>query len=201
MLPEPGRQASRLAHPPQRATMMRMHTAYIGMGANLPSHAGSPEATLARAAVQLESLGQVRHRSSLYSTEPIGFAQQPHFLNTVVALETDHSPRALLDALQAIEVLFGRDRSDGVDNGPRTLDLDILLFDDLIVHEPGLEIPHPRLAERAFVLVPLSEVAPHAIDPQTQKSIGLLLRDLHSSAMSHGGAVVPIHGRFWRAGR
>ena len=88
-----------------------MHTAYIGMGANLPGAAGSPEATLAAAVVRMEDLGQVTAKSSLYSTEPVGFADQPRFVNAVVALETSMAPHQLLDELLAIERHFGRDRS------------------------------------------------------------------------------------------
>jgi 2-amino-4-hydroxy-6-hydroxymethyldihydropteridine diphosphokinase len=136
-----------------------MRTAYIGMGGTLASWAGTPEATLAAAALRLESLGHVVRRSSLYSTEPVGFAEQPRFVNAVVALETDLAPRELLEGLLAIELEFGRDRSAGFVNGPRTLDLDILLFGDLEISEPDLDIPHPRLAERAFALIPLNEIA------------------------------------------
>ena len=150
------------------------------MGGNLASCAGEPEATLAAAALRLESLGKQVGRSSLYSTQPIGFADQPHFVNAVVALETDLKPQALLRSLLAIEQEFGRDRSSGIANGPRTLDLDILLIDDLILDEPELTIPHPRLAERAFVLVPLAEIAPTALDPSSQKTIGELLRLLQA---------------------
>ncbi len=104
-----------------------MLTAYIGMGSNQTSVAGSPEATLAASAERLRSLGHVACRSSLYSTEPVGFADQPRFLNTVVALETELEPRPLLEGLLAIEKEFGRDRSSGIPNGPRSLDLDILI--------------------------------------------------------------------------
>jgi len=119
-----------------------MRTAYIGMGGNLASWAGAPEATLAAAALRLESLGRVTSRSSLYSTAPVGFAAQPRFVNAVVALETELEPRELLDGLLAIEQEFGRDRAAGFANGPRTLDLDILLLGDLEIREPGLVIPH-----------------------------------------------------------
>ena len=103
-------------------------------------------------------------RSSLYNTEPVGFAEQPRFVNAVVALETELEPRALLNQLLEIEKEFGRDRSASIPNGPRTLDLDILLIGHLEINEPGLELPHPRLAERAFVLVPLHEIAPNLQD-------------------------------------
>src|SRR6516162_1100918 len=153
-----------------------MQTAYIGMGANLPSRAGQPEATLAAAGLRLESLGRVAARSSLYSTEPVGFADQPHFLNAVVMLETDLDPHALLEGLLRIELEFGRDRSAGNRNGPRTLDLDILVFGDLKISEPGLELPHPRMLERGFVMVPLAELASRYEMAKRQKTISQLLQ-------------------------
>jgi 2-amino-4-hydroxy-6-hydroxymethyldihydropteridine diphosphokinase len=127
-----------------------MRTAYIGMGGNLASCAGAPEATLSAAALRLESLGRVARRSSLYSTAPVGFAAQPRFVNAVLALETELEPRELLDGLLTIEKEFGRDRSAGIANGPRTLDLDILLLGDLEIRSPELLIPHPRLTQRAL---------------------------------------------------
>ncbi|MGA7859262.1 MAG: 2-amino-4-hydroxy-6-hydroxymethyldihydropteridine diphosphokinase [Terracidiphilus sp.] len=177
-----------------------MHTAYIGMGANLASQAGPPAATLAAALLRLEPYGRVVSCSSLYSTEPVGFAQQPRFTNAVVALDTDLIPRALLDALLAIEREFGRDRAAGIPNGPRTLDLDILLFGDLRISEPGLEIPHPRLAERAFVLIPLCEIAPQAVDPSHGKIVAQLLDALLQHDKSESDAVVQIRSELWRAG-
>src|ERR1035441_2185323 len=96
-----------------------MRTAFIGMGANLASWAGAPEATLAAAALRLETLGRVTSRSSLYSTTPVGFAEQPRFVNAVVALETALEARELLVGLLAIEQEFGRDRSAGIANGPQ----------------------------------------------------------------------------------
>jgi 2-amino-4-hydroxy-6-hydroxymethyldihydropteridine diphosphokinase len=175
-----------------------MLTAYIGMGANLPSPVGSPEATLAASASRVASLGRIIDRSSLYSTEPVGFADQPCFTNAVLALETDLAPHALLDHLLAIELEFGRDRSAGLQNGPRTLDLDILLMGDLSIHESGLEIPHPRLAERTFVLIPLNEVAPQAVDPRTRKNVAQLLQTLLEHSESEAHAVVPIQSDVWR---
>lgn len=178
-----------------------MHTACIGMGANLPSNAGAPEATLAAAAERLATLGRIAARSSLYSTAPVGYAAQPRFVNAVVVLATGLTPRALLEALMKIERKFGRDRSAGIANGPRSLDLDILLFDDLVVNEPDLTIPHPRLAERAFVLVPLNEIAPDLRDPRTETSVGELLKSLPSSPYDATQAVVRIQSDLWRAGR
>lgn len=157
---------------------MKMRTAYIGLGANLPSPAGPPEATLAAAISRLGSLGRITAKSSLYSTAPVGYAAQPRFVNAVAALETQLEARELLDALMAIERDFGRDRENAIPNGPRTLDLDVLLLGDLQINEPGLEIPHPRLAKRAFVLVPLNEIAPEAIDPRSGKKMSELLKRL-----------------------
>jgi 2-amino-4-hydroxy-6-hydroxymethyldihydropteridine diphosphokinase len=177
--------------------MMRM--AYIGMGGNVASWAGAPEETLAAAALRLESLGWVVRRSSLYSTAPVGFAEQPRFVNAVVALETELEPRELLDGLLAIEQEFGRDRAAGFANGPRTLDLDILLLGDLEIREPGLEIPHPRLAERAFVLTPLNEIAPHLAVPRCGKIVAQLFNHLLEGCESDSDTVIRIPSVAWDA--
>ena len=176
-----------------------MRTAYIGMGGNLASWAGAPEATLAAAALRLESLGRVTSRASLYSTAPVGFAAQPRFLNAVVVLETELAPRELLDGLLAIEQEFGRDRAAGFANGPRTLDLDILLFDDLEIRGPGLEIPHPRLAERAFVLTPLNEIAPQQLVPGCAETVTHLFNHLLEGCESESDTVIPIPSVAWDA--
>jgi 2-amino-4-hydroxy-6-hydroxymethyldihydropteridine diphosphokinase len=182
-----------------RDSLESMRTAYIGMGGNLASWAGTPEATLAAAALRLESLGRVARRSSLYSTEPVGFAEQPRFVNAVVALETDLTPRALLEGLLAIELEFGRDRSSGFVNGPRTLDLDILLFGDLEISEPDLDIPHPRLAERAFVLIPLNEIAPRLAIPGSGETVEQVLLRWLAASKSESGAVVQVQSKLWAA--
>ena len=175
-----------------------MHTAYIALGANLPSPAGSPAVTLAAAVRRLGSLGNVKEQSSLYRTEPVGYADQPLFLNAVVALETDLDARHLLNKLLEIEKEFGRDRSAGIPNGPRTLDLDILLWNGLEVNEPGLELPHPRMAERAFVLVPLAEIAPHLLIPGSAENTAELLQKLETTRKGDADAVVPIEDKMWR---
>jgi 2-amino-4-hydroxy-6-hydroxymethyldihydropteridine diphosphokinase len=197
-------EASTVRAPVLRDSLELMRTAYIGMGGNLPSRAGAPDATLAAAAARLESLGRVTRRSSLYSTEPVGFAAQPRFVNAVVALETELEPKALLQGLLAIEQEFGRDRTAGFVNGPRTLDLDILLFDDLKISEQngegGLEIPHPRLAERTFVLIPLCEIAPRIIAAGSTTTVSQLLHRLHEHARDETNAVVPIQSDGWSAG-
>jgi 2-amino-4-hydroxy-6-hydroxymethyldihydropteridine diphosphokinase len=177
-----------------------MRTAYIALGSNLASPAGSPEITLVSAASSLRSLGPLRSRSSLYSTKPVGFADQPRFFNAVVALDTDLAPRNLLQCLLDIEKGYGRDRSAGIPNGPRTLDLDILLLGDLQVSEPGLQIPHPRLADRAFVLIPLNEIAPEINVPGHQRTVAELLQSLLNRNKGEADAVVQVQSDAWRAG-
>ena len=155
-----------------------MPTAYIALGANLPSPAGTPRQTLDAAINQLAELGHLTAQSSYYSTEPAGFADQPTFLNAAIALETDLSPHSLLDHLLEIERSFGRDRTHGIPNGPRTLDLDILLYGDCVINTETLQLPHPRMAQRSFVLLPMAEIAPNLIHPKYQKSMSQLLKDL-----------------------
>jgi 2-amino-4-hydroxy-6-hydroxymethyldihydropteridine diphosphokinase len=113
-------------------------------------------------------------RSRLYRTRPWGMAEQPDFVNAAAMLETALPPRALLDALLAIEVRAGRVR--GVPNGPRTLDLDLLLYGDRVLRDPDLVIPHPRLHERAFVLLPLADLAPNLEVPGQGRVADLLAR-------------------------
>jgi 2-amino-4-hydroxy-6-hydroxymethyldihydropteridine diphosphokinase len=177
-----------------------MPIAYIGLGANLPSPAGPPEATLAAATERLAQLVRVVACSSLYSTAPVGFADQPRFFNAVVGLETHLAPRELLRALLDLERDFGRDRSAGLRNGPRTLDLDILLFGDLVLSEHDLQVPHPRLAERAFVLVPLHEIAPGLRDPRSGDTVAQLLESLLPDPEGEVHAVVQVESNLWRPG-
>lgn len=173
-----------------------VRTAYIGMGANLPSAAGEPETTLAAAAVRLAELGRVAARSSLYSTMPVGFADQPRFVNAVARLDTELTPFALLGALLLTEQEFGRDRRVILENGPRTLDLDILFYGDYVLGGPALDIPHPHIAERQFVLVPMNEIAPETRDPRTGRTVSELLQSLVPGGDSD--AVVPLQSEVWR---
>lgn len=138
-----------------------MPRAYIALGANL----GNPVSTINDAIDALVALpGSIfLAMSSLYRTAPVGLKHQPDFINAVVAVKTHLSPRELLDELFAVEARFGRERT--VKNAPRTLDLDLLLHGDTVMHEDGLTLPHPRLHERAFVLAPLAEVAPDLVIP------------------------------------
>jgi 2-amino-4-hydroxy-6-hydroxymethyldihydropteridine diphosphokinase len=159
------------------------------MGANL----GDRAATLREAVRRLGELGRVAAVSSLYETEPVGFREQPSFLNAVLALETDRSPAELLHALIAIERDLGRVRT--FRNAPRTLDLDILLIDDVVLHSKDLTIPHSRMHERAFVLAPLAEIAPDAVHPVRGASITELL-----AALPDQGGIAVWAGPGWQAG-
>lgn len=175
-----------------------MHTAYIGMGGNVASAAGPPESTLAAALDRLARLGSITRRSSMYSTEPVGYADQPRFVNAVVELQTDLAPGELLGGLLQIEREFGRDRSTGIQNGPRTLDLDLLLYGSIVLHEAELDLPHPRLAERAFVLVPLNEIAPQAVEPRSRATVKELLEKLRNGSPDAPDAVVLVESDVWR---
>jgi 2-amino-4-hydroxy-6-hydroxymethyldihydropteridine diphosphokinase len=141
--------------------MFTTYSAWIGVGSNL----GDPAANVRGA---ITALGQQAHcrvqsQSSLYRTAPIGFDDQPDYVNAVVHIETALGPHLLLENLLALEKLFGRVRSH--QNAPRTLDLDLLLYVDRIINQPGLQVPHPRMHERAFVLLPLAEIAPDIAIP------------------------------------
>lgn len=178
-----------------------MHIAYIALGSNQHSHFGGPAATLLAAVDRLASLGRVAARSSLYSTEPVGFAGQPRFVNAVVALETGLSPRTLLHRLLELERDFGRSRTAGIVNRPRTLDLDILMVGHLVLHEAGLVLPHPRMTERGFVLVPLAEIAPEVVDPRSRQSISSLLEALRATHPLLSEQVVRLENQLWDLGR
>jgi 2-amino-4-hydroxy-6-hydroxymethyldihydropteridine diphosphokinase len=149
-----------------------MPRAVIGLGANL----GDPVAQLRAAIAAIGRLADTRVTavSSFYRTAPVGYAAQPDFVNAAVSIDTALEPRALLDHLRSIETTAGRERS--FKNAPRTLDLDVLLYADRTIDEPGLAIPHPRLHERAFALAPLVEIEPEAIVPGRGRAADLLAR-------------------------
>jgi 2-amino-4-hydroxy-6-hydroxymethyldihydropteridine diphosphokinase len=150
--------------------------AYVGVGANL----GGREQTIARAVELLgrqEGVGVVAI-SKLRETDPVGYTDQPRFLNGAIAVETELEPRALLDTLLAVERELGRTR-EGPRFGPRTIDLDLLVFADREVAEPGLTVPHPRLAERVFALEPLADLDPELEIPGRGR-VSDLLRGLQS---------------------
>lgn len=138
--------------------MSEVQRAFVGLGGNL----GDVETTLVEALWAIDGLPQtsIRAQSALYRSKPWGRGDQPDFLNGAVELQTRMTPRVLLEHLLAIEERFGRVRAKEDRWGPRTLDLDLLVFGEEVIDEPGLHVPHPRLHERAFVLVPLAEIAP-----------------------------------------
>ena len=144
------------------------HTAYIALGSNI----GDREQHLKNALAKIEELGEfvkLEKISSFYNTAPVGYVEQPDFLNAVVKVKTILEPEELLSILQEIENTEGRERK--IHWGPRTLDLDILLFDDMVINTDTLVVPHPEMTKRDFVLVPLCEIAPYAIHPLKKKYI------------------------------
>ena len=146
------------------------HTVYLGLGSNI----GDREANLLAATDRLSLEGvRVVRTSRLYETEPLDYAAQPWFLNLVVEGETGLLPRQLLRHMQRIERTLGRVRA--IPKGPRTIDIDILLYGSALVRTPELEIPHPRMAERRFVLAPLADLAPDLRHPRTGRTVREML--------------------------
>jgi 2-amino-4-hydroxy-6-hydroxymethyldihydropteridine diphosphokinase len=156
-------------------------TVYIGLGSNV----GEREQNIAAAVAQLGALGSVSARSSLYETEPMEMPNQPWFLNCAVALETELMPRQLLARLLEIERSLGRKRNAAQPKGPRTIDLDILLFGSSVIDAAGLTVPHPALHQRRFVLEPLAEIAPDARHPVFKRTV----RELRDALPKEAGAV------------
>lgn len=150
----------------QRAVSPTLSQALIALGSNLGDSYTILESALE--ALNKTSGIRVEARSHWYKTKPIG-PPQPDYLNGCALLQITLTPHSLLAALLAIETEFGRERRERW--GARTLDLDLLLFDDVILQTPDLQIPHPRMNERAFVLVPLAEIAPDWVEPRSQRSI------------------------------
>jgi 2-amino-4-hydroxy-6-hydroxymethyldihydropteridine diphosphokinase len=152
-------------------------TAYIGLGANL----GDREANIRQALSELARSGcRPTKVSSIYETAPVGFSDQPDFLNAVAEIETDLGPRELLAVLDEIEQRIGREET--FKWGPRIIDLDILLYGDLRLSEDNLKIPHPEIQQRAFVLTPLAEIAPEARHPVS----GLTAREMSAAIGAEG---------------
>jgi 2-amino-4-hydroxy-6-hydroxymethyldihydropteridine diphosphokinase len=148
-----------------------MATVYLGLGSNL----GDREAFISQAMEMLCQKIQLLSVSSLYQAAPLGFTEQPSFLNAVLKASTAFSPRELLSLTQSVEKKLGRERTQPW--GPRTVDLDVLFYDSVILEDPDLTIPHPRLHQRAFVLIPLCEIEPLLLHPVLKKPICLLLKE------------------------
>jgi 2-amino-4-hydroxy-6-hydroxymethyldihydropteridine diphosphokinase len=149
-----------------------MNLAYLSLGSNVADR----EVHLRQAIKCLEAVGKVAAVSSFYETEPVEFTQQPVFLNCAVAVETSREATALMSRLLEIERTLGRERFQK--KGPRTIDIDILLFGDLVMNSAELKIPHPAMARRRFVLEPLAEIAPATVHPVLGKTTLQLLADL-----------------------
>jgi 2-amino-4-hydroxy-6-hydroxymethyldihydropteridine diphosphokinase len=150
---------------------------YIALGSNV----GDRAAWLARGVEAMDRAGiKVLRQSTMYETEPVGGPPQDWFLNAVVEAETDLQPLQLLDALRGIEQTMGRQRT--IPSGPRTLDLDYLFDDESMIHTSVLEVPHPRIAERRFVLQPLAELTPDLVHPVLQKTVAQLLAEVKDSS-------------------
>lgn len=148
-------------------------TVYLGLGSNVGDRLANLQAALAAF--------EPAATSPIYETDPWGYTDQDPFLNRVAAIETDLEPRALLQHLKNIEAEVGRRAT--FNNGPREIDIDILLYNDLVLDEDGLIIPHPRLHERAFMLRPLADLAPDLIIPPGQQSVAELLASLDQSGI------------------
>lgn len=158
-----------------------MAVAYLGLGSNL----GNRRIIMDRAVKKLNSHKQVQVLAvaGYIETDPVGYLNQGRFLNSAVAVETSLAPHELLNAVQDVERHFGRERL--IRWGPRTLDIDILLYDDIVLNTAELTIPHPRLVEREFVLVPLAEIAPDVVVPTTDRTVKELLYNLQTGGDNH----------------
>ncbi|CAN5467463.1 2-amino-4-hydroxy-6-hydroxymethyldihydropteridinediphosphokinase [soil metagenome] len=149
-----------------------MSTAHVALGANL----GDRFATIQAAVDRIRELGSVRAISSFYETDPVGYLDQPSFVNAVLELQTELGPLELIYRLLGIESDLGRVRTFA--NAPRAIDLDLLLFDSVVMDSERLTLPHPRMLDRALVMVPLAEIAPALNHPLTGRSMSAHLDDL-----------------------
>jgi len=167
------------------ARAKRRRVAFVALGSNLGDRATTLERALGLLARQVE----VTDRSPWFETDPVGGPPQGRYLNGVVRIETILEPRELLDLLLRVEAELGRDRSAEAErntprNAPRTLDLDLLAYDDRAIDEPGLRVPHPRMHARRFVLEPLATIAPHWRHPELARTTLELLEELERSSES-----------------
>jgi 2-amino-4-hydroxy-6-hydroxymethyldihydropteridine diphosphokinase len=144
---------------------MKEHTVYLALGSNLGDRLENLKEAIAALPPQME----VKAKSSVYETPPWGYEDQPKFLNQVLKAKTYLDPEPLLKHLKRLEVALGRKES--FPNGPRLIDMDLLFYDDLVLNRPSLVIPHPRLHERGFVLLPLMDINPELVHPVNKKSV------------------------------
>ncbi|MEE2907131.1 MAG: 2-amino-4-hydroxy-6-hydroxymethyldihydropteridine diphosphokinase [Planctomycetota bacterium] len=154
---------------------------FIGLGSNL----GDRVTVILQAVEAIDDTPgvSVRRLSTLLETSPVGDHEQPDFLNAVAEVRSNLSAVEMMDILLSIEHQLGRDRTDGIQGGPRTIDLDLLIWGDVVQESPGLRLPHPRLPDRAFVLVPMVELAPEFVHP----TLGKVMRDLLAEEIKHNG--------------
>lgn len=152
--------------------------AVVALGSNLPSRYGDREENLREALKRLGDTAHVAAVSSFYDTEPVGYQEQPRFLNAAALIDTELGPTEFLRALLAIERAMGRDRSSTVAKGPRVIDLDLLVYGDVTMQSEELTLPHPAMHERRFVLEPVVEITPERMHPLLGKTMRELLEEL-----------------------
>jgi 2-amino-4-hydroxy-6-hydroxymethyldihydropteridine diphosphokinase len=152
--------------------------AAIALGSNLESRFGDREANLREAVRRIGELGEVRAVSSFYDTAPVGYREQPRFLNGAMLLETKWGPRELMRELLSVERAMGRERVGAIAKGPRVIDLDLLLYGDVVMATEELTLPHLEMQERRFVLEPLKEIAPEWVHPVLRVTVRELLAGL-----------------------
>ncbi len=157
--------------------------AAIALGSNLDSAWGDPAAAIAEAVRRLGALGKVTAVSTLRETEPVGYADQPKFVNGAALVDTQLGPPALMQALLAVEQAMGRVRDGVAAKGPRVIDLDLLLYDGNVLSTSELSLPHPAMHTRRFVLEPMAEIAPEMVHPVFGKTMRGLLEDLVARAV------------------